>query len=109
MQMTETLADGSILKGADPETLEGLRASGFVVDKPENQLTFASGIGGADKLGDALVPHEITQHLELLRFILRNFKKPFLRHDGQIIVSPLGIAFIVGACIRKPHEMTDTP
>ena len=109
MQMTEALADGSILKGADPETLEGLCASDFVVDEPENQLTLASGIGGADKLGDALIPHEITQHFELLRLILRNFKKPFLRHDGEIVVSPLGIPFIVGACIRKPHEMTYTP
>ena len=66
-------------------------------------------IGGADKLGDALVLHEITQHLKLLRFVLRNFKQPFLRHDGKIVISPLGIAFIVGACISKPHEMTDTP
>ena len=108
-QMIEALTNGSVLKGADPETLEGLGASSLVVDQTENQLTFASGIGGADKLSDALVLHEITQHLELLRFVLRNFKKPFLRHDGEIIVSPLGIAFIVGACISKPHEMTDTP
>ena len=108
-QMIEALTNGSVLKGADPETLEGLGASSLVVDQTENQLTFASCIGGADKLSDALVLHEITQHLELLRFVLRNFKKPFLRHDGEIIVSPLGIAFIVGACISKPHEMTDTP
>ena len=107
--MIEALTDGSILKRTDPETLEGFCASGFVVDQTENQLAFASCIGSADKLGDALVLHEIAENLELLCLVLRNFVKPFLRYDGQISVPPLGIAFIIETGISKPHEMTDTP
>ena len=72
--MIEALTDGSIFKGADPETLEGLCASSLVVDKTEDQLTLASCIGGADKLGDALVLHEIAENFELLCLILWNFK-----------------------------------
>ena len=79
--MIEALFDSRIFKGTDPETLERFGASSLVVDQTENKLTLASCIGGADKLGDALVLHEITQHLELLRFVLWNFKKPFLWHN----------------------------
>ena len=107
--MIEALSNGSVLKGADPETLKRFPASGFVVNKPEDKLTLASCIGCTDKLGDALILHEIAENLELLRFVLRNFIQPFLRHNGKIVISPLGKAFIVGACISKPHEMTDTP
>ena len=107
--MIEAVTDGSIFKRADPETLKGLRASGFVVDQTENKLTFASCISGADKLTDALVLHEIAENFELLCLVFGDFVKPFFRHNGQIGISPLGIAFIVGACISKPHEMTDTP
>ena len=108
-QVIEALSDGSVLKRADPQPLERLCASGFVVDKPKNQLALASGIRRTDKLSDALVFHKSGQYLELLCLVLRNFKEPLLRDDGQIVISPLGIAFIVGACIRKPHQMTDAP
>ena len=107
--MIEALSDGSVLKRADPQPLERLCASGFVVDKPKNQLALASGIRRTDKLGDALVCHKITQDSELLRLVLWDLKTPLLRDNGQIVISPLGIAFIVGACIRKPHQMTDAP
>ena len=42
-------------------------------------------------------------------FVLRNFKQPILRDYGEIAVPPFGKALIIGACIRKPHKMTDTP
>ena len=108
-QVIEALSDSSVLKRADPQTLERLCASGFVVDKPKNQLALASGIRRTDKLGDALVCHKITQDSELLRLVLWDLKTPLLRDNGQIVISPLGIAFIVGDCIRKPHQMTDAP
>lgn len=46
--------------------IERLRATGFLVDQPENQLALASCIGGADKLGHTLIEHEVAQHFELL-------------------------------------------
>ena len=108
-EMPEALADGGVLQRADPQTLEGLGASGFVVDQPEDQLTLASCIGCADQLGDALVLHESGQHLELLCFVLRDLKHPAFRNNGQIVIPPLGIPLIVGAGVCQLHQMTEAP
>ena len=54
-EMVEAFADGGVLQCADPQTFEGLGASGFVVDQTEDQLTLASCIGCADQLGDCLL------------------------------------------------------
>ena len=108
-QMGKALSDCAVFQRADPQALERLRATGFLVDQPENQLALASCIGGADKLGHTLITHKVTQHLELLLLVLRDFKQPFLRDNGEIAVPPFGKAFIIGACIRKPHHMTNTP
>ena len=108
-EMIEAFADGGVLQRADPQTLEGLGASGFVVDQPENQLTLASCIGCTDKLGDALVLHERGQHLELLCFVLRDLEHPVLRNNGQIVIPPLSIPLIVGAGVCQLHQMTEAP
>ena len=108
-QMGKALSDCAVFQRADPQALERLRATGFLVDQPENQLALAPSIGGADKLGHTLIAHEVAQHLELLLLVLRDFKQPFLRDDGEIAVPPFGKALIVGACVRKPHKMTNAP
>ena len=108
-EMVEAFADGGVLQRADPQTLEGLGASGFVVDQPEDQLTLAPCIGCADQLGDALVLHESGQHLELLGFVLRDLKHPVFRNNGQIVIPPLGIPLIVGAGVCQLHQMTEAP
>ena len=108
-EMIEAFADGGVLQRADPQTLEGLGASGFVVDQPEDQLTLASCIGCADQLGDALVLHERGQHLELLGFVLCDLKHPAFRNNGQIVIPPLGIPLIVGAGVCQLHQMTEAP
>ena len=105
----EALADSGILQRADPQTLEGFGASGFVVDQPEDQLTLASCIGCADQLGDALFLHESGQHLELLCFVLCDLEHPVLRNNGQIVIPPLGIPLIVGAGVCQLHQMTEAP
>ena len=108
-EMLEAFADGGVLQRADPQTLEGLGASGFVVDQPEDQLTLASCIGCADKLGDALVLHKRGQHLELLGFVLCDLEHPAFRNNGQIVIPPLGIPLIVGAGVCQLHQMTEAP
>ena len=72
ISVTTILAAAIGLKNKD--AIEGLCASSLVVDKTEDQLTLASWIGGADKLGDALVLYEIAENFELLCLILWNFK-----------------------------------
>ena len=108
-EMLEALTDSRVLQRADPQTLEGLGASGFVVDQPEDQLTLAPCIGCADKLSDALVLHERGQHLELLGFFLRDFKHPAFGNNGQIVIPPLGIPLIVGAGVCQLHQMSEAP
>ena len=108
-QMGKALSDCAVFQRADPQALERLRATGFLVDQPENQLALAPRIGGADKLGHTLIAHEVAQHFELLLLVLRDFKQPFLRDDGEIAVPPFGKALIIGACVRKPHKMTNAP
>lgn len=50
--MSESLPDGRVFKGADPEALEGLGATGLVVDQPEDQLTFAPRVCRIVAVGD---------------------------------------------------------
>ena len=47
--------DRVVFQRADPQALERLRATGFLVDQPKNQLALAPRIGGADKLGHTLI------------------------------------------------------
>ena len=108
-QMGKTLSDFTVFQRTDPQALERLRATGFLADQPENQFTLAPCIRSTDKLSYTLIAHEVTQHLELFLLVLRDFKQPFIRDDGEITVPPLGKALIVGACVRKPHKMTDAP
>ena len=107
--MLEAFADGGILQRADPQTLEGLGASGFVVDQPEDQLALTPCIGCTDQLGNALVLRERGQHLELRGFVLRDLKHPVFRNNGQIVIPPLGIPLIVGAGVCQLHQMTEAP
>ena len=66
-----------------------------MVDQAEDQLTFASGIGSADKALDIGALHQLLQDLVLLLRTGRDLVKPFLRQDRQILQPPFDIAFIV--------------
>ena len=47
-QMVKALSDCAVFQRADPQAFERLRATGFLVDQPKNQLALAPRIGGAD-------------------------------------------------------------
>lgn len=107
--MLEAVPDRAVFKGTDPQSLKGLSASGFLIDQTEYQLTLTPSIRRAHKLGDTLVLHESRQHFELLHFVLRDFIQPFLRYNGQIVVSPFGVPLVIHRRIGKADQMADAP
>ena len=64
LQLPETLADGLVRQGRDPEPVEGSSALQVFVDIPEDELSFTAGIGCND---NHIRPvEEVFEHLHLL-------------------------------------------
>lgn len=61
----QSLTDSLIGEGADPQTVERFAAIQISIDQAEDQLAFASGVGGDD---DAIAPVEtLADDTELLQ------------------------------------------
>ena len=50
-----------------------------------------------------------TDDFKLLFLFVRDNELPRLGQDGQILIPPLAVFFIVLACLGKGHQMPDAP
>ena len=75
--------DRAFLHGRNPKPANGLLASGFFVDQPEDQLAFPSGIRGADDIRHIGCVHQRTEFLELLLGFWVHGVLPFLRNRAS--------------------------
>ena len=102
-------ADGPVLHGGDPQPLHGLCAACHVVDGAEDKLPLAPCVAGVDDLGYILPAHEIPQQLELFGFVRFQREAPACGQDGQIVIAPLGVLFIVHIRARQLRQMPEAP
>ena len=108
-QLCKALFDGLVLHGGDPQPLHGLCAARHVVDGAEDQLPLAPRVTGVDDLGYIIPAHEIPQQLELFGFIRSQGIAPACGQDGQIVIAPLGVLFIVHIRARQLRQMPEAP
>ena len=108
-QLRKALFDGLVLHGGDPQPLHGLCAACHVVDGAEDKLPLAPRVAGVDDLGHVLPAHEIPQQLELFGFIRSQGIAPVCGQDGQIVIAPLGVLFIVHIRAGKLRQMPVAP
>ena len=108
-QLCKALFDGGVLHGGDPQPLHGLCAARHVVDGAEDKLPLAPRVAGVDDLGHVLPTHEVPQQLELFGFVRFQREAPACGQDGQIVIAPLGVLFIVHIRARQLRQMPVAP
>ena len=108
-KVRKALSDGLVLHGGDPKPLHGFRAARHVVDGAEDKFALAPRVAGVDDLGHVLPAHEVPQHLELFGFVRFQRKAPVRGQDGQIVIAPLGVLFIVHIRARQLRQMPVAP
>ena len=108
-KVCKALSDGLVLHGGDPKPLHGLCAARHVVDGAEDKLPLAPRVAGVDHLAHVLPAHEVPQQLELFGFVRSQGIAPACGEDGQIVVAPLGVLFIVHIRARQLRQMPIAP
>ena len=108
-KVRKALSDGGVLHGGDPQPLHGFRAACHVVDGAEDKLPLAPCVAGVDDLGHVLPAHEVPQQLELFGFVRFQREAPACGQDGQIVIAPLGVLFIVHIRARQLRQMPEAP
>ena len=108
-QLRKALFDGLVLHGGDPKPLHGLCAARQIVDGAEDKLPLAPRVAGVDHLAHVLPAHEVPQQLELFGFVRFQREVPACGQDGQIVIAPLGVLFIVHIRARQLRQMPVAP
>ena len=108
-KVRKALSDGLVLHGGDPQPLHGFRAARHVVDGAEDKLPLAPRVAGVDHLAHVLPAHEVPQQLELFGFVRFQREVPACGQDGQIVIAPLGVLFIVHIRARQLRQMPEAP
>ena len=108
-KVRKALSDGLVLHGGDPKPLHGFRAARHVVDGAEDKLPLAPRVAGVDHLAHVLPAHEVPQQLELFGFVRFQREVPACGQDGQIVIAPLGVLFIVHIRARQLRQMSEAP
>ena len=108
-QLRKTLSDGLVLHGGDPKPLHGFRAARHVVDGAEDKLALAPCVAGVDDLGHVLPAHEVPQQLKLPGFVRSQGIAPACGEDGQVVIPPFCVLFIVHVRVGKLRQMPIAP
>ena len=108
-QVCKALSDGCILHAGNPEPLYGFRAAGHLVDKAENQFSLPACVGRSCHTIHIGAVEQGTQNFKLLFLLVRDNELPRLGQDGQILIPPFAVFFVVLASLGKGHQMPDAP
>ena len=105
----EALADRRIFHRRDPQALHGLVAFVEDIDRAEDGFALAPGVAGIDDLAHIRPVHERVEQGKLLGFVSGNGILPAFRQDGQIVIAPFGILFIVGSGFGQFGQVSKAP
>ena len=108
-QVCKALPDSGILHAGNPEPLYGFCAAGHLVDETENQFSLPACIGRGGHTVHIRAVEQRAHNFKLLFLFVRDDKLPRLGQDGQILIPPLTVFFIVLARLGKGHQMPDAP
>ena len=108
-QVCKALPDSGILHAGNPEPLYGFRAVGHLVDETENQFSLPACIGRGGHTVHIGAVEQRAHNFKLLFLFVRHDELPRLGQDGQILIPPFTVFFIVLARLGKGHQMPDAP
>ena len=108
-QVCKALSDGCILHAGNPEPLHRFCATGHLVDETENQFSLPACIGRGGHTVHIRAVEQRAHNFKLLFFFVRDNELPQLGQNGQILIPPLTVFFIVLARLGKGHQMPDAP
>ena len=102
-------ADRRIFHGRDPQALHGLVAFVEQIDRAEDGLALAPGVAGVDDLAHICPVHERVEQSKLLCLVSGDGILPALRQNGQIVIAPFGILFVVSSGFGQLRQMSKAP
>ena len=105
----KALADRRIFHRRDPQALHRLVAFVEQIDRAEDGLALTPGVAGVDDLAHIRPVHERVEQGKLLCLVPGNGILPALRQDGQIVIAPFGILFVVGGGFGQLGQMPKAP
>ena len=108
-QVCKALPDGGILHAGNPEPLYGFRAAGHLVDKAEDQFSLPACVGRGGHTVHIGAVEQRAHNFKLLFLFVRDNELPRLGQDGQILIPPFAVFFVVLASLGKGHQMPDAP
>ena len=108
-KVCKALSDGLVLHGGDPQPLHGLCAARHIVNGAEDKLPLAPRVAGVDHLAHILPAHEVPQQLELPGFVRFQGIAPACGEDGQVVIPPFCVLFIVHVRVGKLRQMSIAP
>ena len=104
-----SLPDSSILHAGNPEPLHRFRAAGHLVDETENQFSLPACVGRSGHTIYIRAVEQGADDFKLLFFLVRDNELPRLGQDGQILIPPFAVFFVVLVRLGKGHQMPDAP
>ena len=108
-QVCKALPDGGILHAGNPEPLHRFCATGHLVDETENQFSLPACIGRGGHTVHIRAVEQRAHNFKLLFLFVRDNELPRLGQDGQILIPPFAVFFVVLASLGKGHQMPDAP
>ena len=108
-QVCKALSDSGILHAGNPEPLHRFCAAGHLVDETENQFSLPACIGRGGHTVHIRAVEQRAHNFKLLFLFVRDNELPRLGQDGQILIPPFTVFFIVLARLGKGHQMPDAP
>ena len=108
-QVCKALPDGCILHAGNPEPLHRFCATGHLVDETENQFPLPACIGCGGHTVHIRAVEQRAHNFKLLFLFVRDNELPRLGQDGQILIPPFAVFFVVLASLGKGHQMPDAP
>ena len=108
-QVCKALPDSGILHAGNPEPLHRFCATGHLVDETENQFSLPACIGRGGHTVHIRAVEQRAHNFKLLFLFVRDNELPRLGQDGQILIPPLAVFFIVLVRLGKGHKVPDAP
>ena len=108
-KLLERFANGCVLHRGQPQAPHRLIATCQLIHIAEDKFPLAPGVAGVDDFRNVGAVHKGIQNIKLFALIPRDLHTPWVRNDGQIIIAPLGVLFIVGVGVGKLRQMAEAP
>ena len=108
-QLLESIADGGLGHGLQPQTLDRLAAIGVLFDLAENQLALSRSITCVDKTHDFRPASQLLQKSQLGSLTTPRTPLKWVRQDWQVGQRPVFQLWIVIFGLRELQKVTDGP